>query len=1633
MKTKKYMEARHKINKNKLVVIFISFIFIIAVLPTIKSDENFSPTWEETRSINSPEILVETDLFNESLNANVSLSLDTIDSLNSTILQEVTNIPGQLSDENNASVPVDIDNSSVLEEVGDSSGQLSDENNASAPINRDNSGATLNNIEYLNEIIVFDDILLIRDLLSGGHGTIWTTRNDCGDSSQDVNHYNIGDHVFINGENFDPSTSYKWSITGRPGGASCDPGEVVASDNVITNENGNFCFDAYTIQLDDCGEYQVKVGNKGDSYQVNISYAPVVGDIPDQLVAEGSIFAMISLDDYVSDVDDTDAEMVWVYSGNSELSVSIVARVATITIPGENWFGAETITFRAVDPDGLWDEDVAIFTVTAVNDGPVVGDIPDQLVAEGSIFAMISLDDYVSDVDDTDAEIVWVYSGNSELSVSIVARVATITIPSLDWNGAETITFKATDPGALFDDDAALFTVTAENDPPVVSGISDQTIAEGSTFATINLDDYVTDVDNTDAQMTWTYSGNSQLTVSIVDRVATIGIHDLDWNGVETITFTATDSGGLSDFDDVVFTVTAVNDPPVLDPVGSQSGDELTLISFTATASDVDIPAQTLTFSLEGGVPSGASIGELSGVFEWTPSEDQGPAVYTFDVVVSDGIDSDSETITITVDEVNLNPVIDPIGSKSIEEETLLTFTATASDDDIPIQTLAFRLEDGNSGNVPSGALITSDGIFTWTPTEEQSPGVYTFDVVVKDDDLAEDRETITVTVDEVNDPPIVSNIPDQTVLEGETFKTINLDDYVEDVDDPDGDIEWSYSGNVELSVDITDRVATITIPDTDWNGQETITFRATDTGLLWDEDAATFTVTAENDPPVVNDILDQTINEGQTFTTINLDNYVTDVDNLDSEMTWTYTGNTELTITIADRIATITIPNENWNGAETITFIGTDPGGLYDEDAATFTVTAENDLPVVSDIPDQTIFEGASFVAINLDDYVMDVEDPDVSILWSYSGTVELSVDITGRIASIGIPDLDWNGQEAITFRATDTGGLWDDDPVTFTVTNVNDPPVVTNIPDQTIAEGSTFVTINLDDYVSDIDNTDAQMTWTYSGNVQLTVSIVNRVATITVPNADWYGVETITFKATDPGGLWDDDPATFTVTAVNDPPVANPDSYSTNEDTTLTIPAPGVLGNDVDIDGDTLTAVKTSGPTHGTVTLNANGSFSYLPFADYNGDDSFTYKTYDGEDYSNIATVTILITSVNDLPNAPSHPYPNDNATNIDINIILHWRGAYPGSPYEYDPDGDPVTFDIYFGTNNSPPLMVHNQSNTSYDPILNYNTVYYWKIIAWDNHNASNASEIWRFTTQEQSTGGGGSSNKKPVADSSAGKPYQGYINEEITFNGSRSYDPDGTIISWYWTFGDGTHGNGKTTTHTYLNEGTYHATLTVTDNNGDTGTDSFTVVIVKANHPPSIPSIDGPVTGHQNSTLEFTALSFDADNDTIQYIFDWGDGETTRTGFLQNGTVTHQTHQWATYGEYLISVSAFDNESESGAATYSVLIDVIPIDDEIKGYLVDEHSENTYNVFDNTATGRQTSVEKEDNSTYLIDSDGNGKWDYAFNLKTGLVPYSTYVYQKYYALYQNAKTPGFEALSVLAMLVLVVIILRRRRTI
>lgn len=117
-------------------------------------------------------------------------------------------------------------------------------------------------------ILIFIIAFTSLGFAQGNSGAIWTTRGDCGDETQDANHYKIGETVFINGNNFDPG-NHEWTITGLPGNASCDPGAMVAQGIIDVDASGAFCFAAYVIANDDCGEYQVKVGNKGDNYRVD--------------------------------------------------------------------------------------------------------------------------------------------------------------------------------------------------------------------------------------------------------------------------------------------------------------------------------------------------------------------------------------------------------------------------------------------------------------------------------------------------------------------------------------------------------------------------------------------------------------------------------------------------------------------------------------------------------------------------------------------------------------------------------------------------------------------------------------------------------------------------------------------------------------------------------------------------------------------------------------------------------------------------------------------------------------------------------------------------------------------------------------------------------------------------------------------------------------------------------------------------------------------------------------------------------------------------------------------------------------------------------------------------------------------
>jgi len=184
-----------------------------------------------------------------------------------------------------------------------------------------------------------------------------------------------------------------------------------------------------------------------------------------------------------------------------------------------------------------------------------------------------------------------------------------------------------------------------------------------------------------------------------------------------------------------------------------------------------------------------------------------------------------------------------------------------------------------------------------------------------------------------------------------------------------------------------------------------------------------------------------------------------------------------------------------------------------------------------------------------------------------------------------------------------------------------------------------------------------------------------------------------------------------------------------------------------------------------------------------------------------------------------------------------------------------------------------------------------------------------------------GGGGNGgttrkpNKLPVANLSAGEPYIGFIEEEIEFNGSLSYDSDGQIVKYEWIFGDGTTGDGEISAHVYSIPGEYEVELKVTDNRGGSDTDKTIAVIVLPNHPPSEPVIIGPTEGKVKINYSFSVFSTDDDLDEIKYMIDWGDGNISESDYILSGVLFNTSHMWLKPGEYKIIIKADDGKTNT----------------------------------------------------------------------------------------------------------------------
>jgi VCBS repeat-containing protein len=277
----------------------------------------------------------------------------------------------------------------------------------------------------------------------------------------------------------------------------------------------------------------------------------------------------------------------------------------------------------------------------------------------------------------------------------------------------------------------------------------------------------------------------------------------------------------------------------------------------------------------------------------------------------------------------------------------------------------------------------------------------------------------------------------------------------------------------------------------------------------------------------------------------------------------------------------------------------------------------------------------------------------------------------------------------------AVDDGYTTDED-VTL---NVVAPGVLVN---DTDADGDPLTAI------LNTDVTSGTLTLNLDGSFQYT------------PDVDFYGTDYFIYGVND--GTADSNLASVTITVdpVNDGgPVAVNDSYTTDEDVTLNVVAPGVLGNDTDVDGDPLIAILDTGPVSGTLTLNFDGSFQYTPDADFYGTDTFSYVAIGGFVVSNIATVTITVDPVNDAPVAVDDSYTTNKNTSLNVAVPCVLVN-------DTDTDGDTLTASLETAPGNGS-LTLNLDGSFEYIPDAGFTGTDTFTYVANDGTEDSNVATV------------------------------------------------------------------------------------------------------------------------------------------------------------------------------------------------------------------------------------------------------------------------------------------------------------------
>lgn len=930
-------------------------------------------------------------------------------------------------------------------------------------------------------------------------------------------------------------------------------------------------------------------------------------------------------------------------------SVTLQANGAFIYTPDANYSGPDSFSYRVSDTTAFSATATVSLTVTPVNDAPVaaanlyatVVDTPLVVFAPSGVLA-----------NDTDAE-----------SQPLIALLGTPTqfgnlvfnsdgsfsyTPSSAFQGTDSFTYQASDGTGLSGLTVVTITVSGTvNSAPFAAPDAFQLqedatldLTKGTALGGILAND--TDADfpvqpalhltaslvSLPQHGTLVLSGNGTFTYT----------PQANFSGTDSFTYLASDSTTFSNVATVTLTITGSNDAPVSvgDNYLAVEDTPLTITVNGVLTNDADADNDSLTAALVANAVHGNVTLNANGSFTYVPVVNySGPDSFTYRA--HDGkVQGNLATVNLIVTGVNDAPVANGETYHVNEDTSLIRTPATGvlfNDSDA----------DGNSltatvvGQPQRGTLsFSANGAFTYAPNNNFS-GTDSFVYQISDGLSLSNLATVTIIVDPINDAPVANDDSYSTAgvplnVNGATGVLSN------DLDADNG----TLSANL-LAVPQHGQVAFnsngsfVYTPANGYVGPDSFTYQASDGTLV----SATATVnlsvtTAPNRAPVASDNSYQTTEDSLFATTLANGVLLNDSDPDGSPLSATLiAGPAHGALQLHANGTFSYTPDANYYGPDSFTYQASD--GALNSGVATVTlsITRVNDAPVgMSDTysinQNQSLLVTGPGVLLNDSDV-----DGDALTVVLVAQPLHGTLDFKPNGSFTYTPDANYFGADSFTYRVNDGLTNSSNTTVNLSISGANHVPVSANDSYTTI-EDTTLTILAVTGLLSNDSDADGN-TLTASVVAQPSHGILVVAANgslVYTPDANFTGTDTFSYAASDGTASGTAAIVTITITGVNDDPESTNDSFTTAEDAPLNISASGVLANDTDVDGNALTAVPVTSPSHGTLTLNASGAFVYTPNSHFTGTDSFTYRASDGLLTGNLATVTITVTANDDPP---------------------------------------------------------------------------------------------------------------------------------------------------------------------------------------------------------------------------------------------------------------------------------------------------------------------------------------------------------------------------------------------------------------